>query len=159
MWGLFFFIFCFCICVCIWLQIQHTDPLQECHSIRLGSCGMIYYCAPLVRMPDVIGVLAVWRHNKLKKKNRRRQGRISHCTAHWWDLTEAIFWETLRVPVWSPKWSQKSIRVRRVKEWGVTRCAANVTLRRLGDLIVRRKLLHASWVLSLGYVEGGGVRD
>ena len=123
------FVLFYFFCVCIWLQIQHKDPLQECHSIRLGSCGMIYYCAPLVRMPDVIGVLAVWRHNKPKKKNRRGQGRISHCTAHWRDLTEAIFWETLRVPVWSPKWSQKSIRVRRVKEWGVTCCPANVTLR------------------------------
>jgi len=46
---------------------QHScvqGPLRECRSIRSGP----YYCAPLVCVPDVIGVLAVWWHNKPKPK-------------------------------------------------------------------------------------------
>jgi len=39
-------------------------------AIRFGRAlpGIPYYCAPLVCVPDVIGVLAVWWHNKKKKK-------------------------------------------------------------------------------------------
>jgi len=57
------------ICVCVCLQIQ--GPLRECHSIRPGASGLPYYCTPLVCIPavTVIGLLAVWRHNKPKPTN------------------------------------------------------------------------------------------
>ena len=56
-------------CVCVYLQIQ--GPWRKCCSIRPGTSGLLYYCAQLVCVPDVIGLLAVWRHNKPKtqKKN------------------------------------------------------------------------------------------
>jgi len=36
----------------------------------ISESGLPYYCAPLVRVPDVLGLLAVtvWRHNKPKSK-------------------------------------------------------------------------------------------
>jgi len=55
-------------CVCVFLHIQ--SPLRECRSIRSGAFGLPYYCAPLVCISVVIGLLAVWRHNKPKTKNR-----------------------------------------------------------------------------------------
>jgi len=55
-------------CVCIFLDIQ--SPLRECRSIRSGASGLPYYCAPLVCISAVIGLLAVWRHNKPKPKNQ-----------------------------------------------------------------------------------------
>jgi len=60
------FLFCLYICVCVYLQIK--GPLRECRSIRTGASGLPYYCAPLVCVPGVIGLLAVWRHNKPKTK-------------------------------------------------------------------------------------------
>jgi len=42
----------------------------ECHSILPGTPGLPYYCTPLVYVPNVIGVLAVWWHNKNKNKNQ-----------------------------------------------------------------------------------------
>ena len=58
------------------IQIHHfkttffvQGPLQECHSIRSGFCGPTYYCALLVCVPAVIGVLAVWPYYKPKTKN------------------------------------------------------------------------------------------
>jgi len=50
-------------------------PLRECRSIRSGASGLPYYCAPLVCISAVIGLLAVWRHNKSKTKNQN---------GHWW---------------------------------------------------------------------------
>jgi len=70
-------------------------PLRECRSIRSGVRGPSRYCAPLVQrdnvvywktngkinndlhcaplvyIPDVIGVLAVWRHNNKKQKTKK----------------------------------------------------------------------------------------
>ena len=61
------FLFCLYICVCVYLQIQ--GPLRECRSIRPGTSGLPHYCAPLVCVPAVLGLLAVWWDNKLKPKN------------------------------------------------------------------------------------------
>ena len=61
------FLLCFYICVCVCLHIQ--GPLRECHSIRSGDRGPSYYCAPLVCVPAVIGVPAVWQHYKPKTKS------------------------------------------------------------------------------------------
>jgi len=50
---------------------QHScvrGPLRECRSIRSGASGLSYYCTPLVCISVLIGLLAVWRHNKPKTK-------------------------------------------------------------------------------------------
>ena len=57
------------ICVCVCFQIQ--CPLRECRSIRSGACSLPCYCAALVRVPDVIELLSVWRYNKPKPKTTR----------------------------------------------------------------------------------------
>jgi len=62
--------FCLYICVCVCLQIQ--GPLLECRSIRSGASRLPYYCTPLVCVPTVIGLLAVWRHNKPKNINQKQ---------------------------------------------------------------------------------------
>ena len=46
-------------------------PLRECRSIRSGASGLPYYCTPLVCISVVIGLLAVWRHNKPKTKKTK----------------------------------------------------------------------------------------
>jgi len=64
------FLSCLYICVCLYLKMQF--PLQECYySAWSGVCGPPCYCAPLVCVPAVIGVLAVWRHYKPKIKNQQ----------------------------------------------------------------------------------------
>ena len=40
--------------------------------IQSGASGLPNYCEPLVCVPDVNGLLAVWRHNKQKTKNQAR---------------------------------------------------------------------------------------
>jgi len=40
------------------------------NKIRSGFCGFSSYFAPLVCMLDVVGVLAVWRHNKPKTQKQ-----------------------------------------------------------------------------------------
>jgi len=67
------FLFCLPICVCFHFQVQ--GPLRECRSImiRSGFCGLPSYCAPLVCVPDISGVLAVWRHNKPKTNKKQKQ--------------------------------------------------------------------------------------
>ena len=67
------FLFCLYICACIFLQIQ--GPLRDCRSIRSGYCRSLHYCAPLVCVPAVIGVLAAWWRYKLKTRNQKIQGR------------------------------------------------------------------------------------
>jgi len=57
-------------CVCVFLHIQSL--LRECCSIRSGDSGLPYYCAPLVCISAVIGLLTVWWHNKPKTKNLSR---------------------------------------------------------------------------------------
>jgi len=53
-------------CVCVFLHIQ--SPLRECRPVRSGASGLPCYCAPLVCISVVIGLLAVWQHNKPKTK-------------------------------------------------------------------------------------------
>jgi len=53
---------------------------RECRSIRSGFCGLPYYCAPLVCVPDVTGVLfscvpALQTKNKTKKVEQTNKGR------------------------------------------------------------------------------------
>ena len=38
-------------------------------AFELGASGLPYHCAPLVCVPDVIAVLAVWRQNNQTKKS------------------------------------------------------------------------------------------
>jgi len=59
---------CLYICACVWLRIQ--GPERECRSIRPAASGLSCYCAPLVCVSDVIGGLAVWRHNKPKRQKK-----------------------------------------------------------------------------------------
>jgi len=59
---------------------QVQGPLRECRSIRSGFYGLPSYFAPLVCVPDVIGVLAVWRHNKPKTKNQIKLGAHNQAT-------------------------------------------------------------------------------
>ena len=66
-------VFCFCLfclyfCVCVYLQIE--GPLREYCSIWLGTSLLPYYCTPLVCVPDVIGLIAVWRNNKPKNQKK-----------------------------------------------------------------------------------------
>ena len=46
-------------------------PLRECCSIWSGASGLPDYWTPLVCISAVIGLLAVWRHNKPKTKNQK----------------------------------------------------------------------------------------
>jgi len=62
------FLICLYMCVCVRFQIQ--GRLRECRSIRPGASRLPYYCTPFVCIPAVIGLLAVWRHNKPKTKNQ-----------------------------------------------------------------------------------------
>jgi len=48
---------------------KHTKTKYVPFSIWFGVRGPPYYCAPLVCVPDVIGVLVVWRHYRSKNKN------------------------------------------------------------------------------------------
>ena len=45
-------------------------PLREFASIQSGASGLPYYCAPLVYISTVIGLLTVWWHHKPKKKQK-----------------------------------------------------------------------------------------
>jgi len=60
-------------CVCVFLDIQ--SPLRECRSIRSGTSGFPYYCASLVCISAVIGLLAVWWHNKPHKPKPKTKNR------------------------------------------------------------------------------------
>ena len=61
------------ICVCVCIQIQGT--LRERCSIRPGASGLPYYCTSSVCVPDVIGLLAVWQHNRDKPKTKPKKER------------------------------------------------------------------------------------
>ena len=74
------FLFCLYFCVCIYLQIQ--GPLRECSSIRQGVSRLHYCCAPLVCVPDVIGLLAVWWHNKPKTKTKTKVTSLGRLGTH-----------------------------------------------------------------------------
>jgi len=52
------------------LQVQ--GPLRE--YPQTGRLRLQYYCIPLVCVPDVIGGLAVWRHNN--NKNEREDTEV-----------------------------------------------------------------------------------
>jgi len=58
------------------IHIHHFKPTFICPRSNAGvpfdlsgASGLHYYCAPLVCVPAVIGLLAVWQHNKPKTKN------------------------------------------------------------------------------------------
>jgi hypothetical protein len=55
-----------CICVCVYLQTQGS--LRECRWISAGRFRAILLLRTTCMVPDVIGLLAVWRHNKPKTK-------------------------------------------------------------------------------------------
>ena len=48
------------------------SQLRKCRSTRIrpGACNLPYYCASLVCVPAVFGLLAVWRYNRPKTKNQ-----------------------------------------------------------------------------------------
>jgi len=74
------FLVCLYVCVCeclfhnnmrMYTSNQYPyvrGPLRECRLIQSGASGLRYYCAPLVCISVVIGLLGVWRHNKPKTK-------------------------------------------------------------------------------------------
>ena len=49
-----------------WTEKKETRPGS-------GASGLPYYCTPFVCIPAVIGLLAVWRHNKPKKTKKTGQ--------------------------------------------------------------------------------------
>ena len=59
----------FCLFACLRSRIS-SNPRSTAgvRSIRPGASRLSYYCAPLVCVPTVLGLLAVWRHKKLKTK-------------------------------------------------------------------------------------------
>ena len=65
--GYVLFLVCLYICVCVRLHIQGS--VLGYRSSPPGASGLPYYCAPLV--PDVIGWLSVWRHNKPKAPKKK----------------------------------------------------------------------------------------
>ena len=89
------FVYSSFVCMFAFAYISKSKgPLRECRSIRLGAYGLPEYCAPLVCVPDVIRLLAVWRHNKPKPKPD-----ASTSLAHWECFVE--FWNRLiRPPLW-----------------------------------------------------------
>ena len=53
--------------------LRIPSPLRRCRSIQSGVSGLpSYYCAPLVCVPAVIGLLAVWWHNKPFLQTKKR---------------------------------------------------------------------------------------
>ena len=46
----------------------HSNHSIDIHKSQSGASGLPSYCAPLVCVPDVIGVLAACWHNKNKRK-------------------------------------------------------------------------------------------
>ena len=67
-------------CVCVFLHIQ--SPLRECHSIRSGASGLLYYCrgVSLVCVSEVIELLIVCQHNKPKTKKEYRHWQANPST-------------------------------------------------------------------------------
>jgi hypothetical protein len=61
------------ICVSAYACLQIQGSLRDCQSIQSGAVGLNYYCAPLACIPAVIGLPAVWRHNKPKNNNRKQK--------------------------------------------------------------------------------------
>jgi len=65
-----------CVCECLLQNTNHktnhkNNNISKQHSCvrgRRSIAGLPYYCAPLVCISAVIGLLAVWRHNKPKSK-------------------------------------------------------------------------------------------
>ena len=66
---------------------QHScvrGPLWGCRSIRSGASGLPYYCTPPVCVPAVLGLLAVWRHNKPKTQNQDKWSASGNsCVGGW----------------------------------------------------------------------------
>ena len=54
--------------------------LREYCSNQSGASGLPYHCTPLVCISAVIGLLAVWRHNKPKTKNQKPKDATCPCT-------------------------------------------------------------------------------
>ena len=54
------FLFCLstCACICFMSKVHCGSAFEP------GASGLPYYCTPPVCVPDVIGGLAVWLHNK-----------------------------------------------------------------------------------------------
>jgi len=53
-----------CVCVCFKFKVHCGSALGP------GASGLSYYCTPPVTIPDVIGGLAVWRHNNKNKTTK-----------------------------------------------------------------------------------------
>ena len=50
-------------------NIHVSKVHHDCGSVlESGASGLPYYCTPPVCVPDVLGVLVVWRKNKKKRK-------------------------------------------------------------------------------------------
>jgi len=61
--------------IILWIQreVRKENVRSQCENERTnsgGASGLPYYCAPLLCISAVIGLLAVWRHNKPKSKTR-----------------------------------------------------------------------------------------
>ena len=78
---------CLYICVCAYLQMQ--VPLPECCLMQSVVCGPLSYCAPLVCVPPVIGVLTVWWHNQ---KTVFHVFEVRWCTICAWGCAPGMTW-------------------------------------------------------------------
>jgi len=91
---MFMHVACFWMCVlfyfsfvCLHVRACASKFKVHCGSaFELGASRLPHYCTPPECVPDVIGVIAVWRHNT-KKKSRRE---ISPQNCSWW--TYAGIW-------------------------------------------------------------------
>ena len=55
---------------CLYVYTYEFSSKVDCGSaLGPGASGLPYYYSPHVCVPDIIGGLAVWRHNKPKTKN------------------------------------------------------------------------------------------
>jgi len=59
--------------VCLHMYAYDFKSKDHCGSaLGPGASGLPCYCTPLVCVRDVIGGLAVWRHNKPNTKNQKQ---------------------------------------------------------------------------------------
>ena len=71
------------LCMCVLFYFYSGCLHGHCGSaLGLGASGLSYYCTPPMCISDVIGGLAVWRHNQKKTKKSPRGTVLENLAAH-----------------------------------------------------------------------------
>jgi len=91
--------------VCLHVHAYAFHFNAHCGSaLGPGASGLPYYCAPLVCVPDIIGGLTVWRHNKPKTKNDSELEIKFQCRlVHHVKTHENCFHGTFRLAILNPQ--------------------------------------------------------